>query len=159
APAAPVRVPRVPDSRLPSCHLTSAPRSAGDCSLYADGHEETGVPHGSGADPQLDDDPGQLRLRRLGAGPDRPGRDARAAGRLLQAGEAVTPEQKIAELGLELPEVVKPLAAYVPTVRTGNLVYTSGQVPVVKGEVQFTGKVGAEVSVEDGQAAARTCAL
>jgi enamine deaminase RidA (YjgF/YER057c/UK114 family) len=71
----------------------------------------------------------------------------------------VTPEQKIAELGLELPEVVKPLAAYVPTVRTGNLVYTSGQVPVVKGEVQFTGKVGAEVSVEDGQAAARTCAL
>lgn len=71
----------------------------------------------------------------------------------------MTPEQKIAELGLELPEVVKPLAAYVPTVRTGNLVYTSGQVPVVKGEVQFTGKVGAEVSVEDGQAAARTCAL
>src|SRR5690606_33044260 len=118
-----------------------------------------GVPHGPGADPQHQDDSRQLRLRRLGAGPDRPGRDARAAGRLLQAGEAVTPEQKIAELGLELPEVVKPLAAYVPTVRTGNLVYTSGQVPVVKGEVQFTGKVGAEVSVEDGQAAARTCAL
>ncbi|MGI5268437.1 RidA family protein [Nonomuraea sp. CA-218870] len=71
----------------------------------------------------------------------------------------MTPEQKIADLGLELPEVVAPLAAYVPTVRTGNLVYTSGQVPVVKGEVQVTGKLGAEVGVEDGQAAARVCAL
>jgi enamine deaminase RidA (YjgF/YER057c/UK114 family) len=71
----------------------------------------------------------------------------------------VTPEQKIADLGLELPEVVAPLAAYVPTVRTGNLVYTSGQVPVVKGEVRFTGKLGADVTVEDGQEAARICAL
>ncbi|MDA0633621.1 RidA family protein [Nonomuraea sp. MCN248] len=71
----------------------------------------------------------------------------------------MTPEQKIADLGLELPEVVAPLAAYVPTVRTGNLVYTSGQVPVVKGEVQVTGKLGAEVGVEEGQAAARVCAL
>ncbi|MFD2356494.1 RidA family protein [Nonomuraea ferruginea] len=71
----------------------------------------------------------------------------------------MTPEQKIADLGLELPEVVAPLAAYVPTVRTGNLVYTSGQVPVVKGEVRFTGKLGADVTVEDGQEAARICAL
>ncbi|MFG1947533.1 RidA family protein [Nonomuraea sp. NPDC048826] len=71
----------------------------------------------------------------------------------------MTPEQKIADLGLELPEVVAPLAAYVPTARTGNLVYTSGQVPVVKGEVRFTGKLGAEVSVEEGQEAARICAL
>lgn len=71
----------------------------------------------------------------------------------------MTPEQKIADLGLELPEVTAPLAAYVPTVRTGNLVYTSGQIPVEKGEVRITGKLGAEVGVEDGQAAARICAL
>ncbi len=52
-----------------------------------------------------------------------------------------------------------PLAAYVPAVRTGNLVYTSGQLPLAGGELIRTGKVGAEVSPEDAKAAARTCAL
>jgi len=66
---------------------------------------------------------------------------------------------RLAELGIELPEVVTPLAAYVPAVRTGNLVYTSGQVPITAGQVQATGKVGAEVTPEAGKALARVCAL
>ncbi|WP_319454763.1 MULTISPECIES: RidA family protein [unclassified Mycobacterium] len=66
---------------------------------------------------------------------------------------------RLAELGIELPEVVAPLAAYVPAVRTGNLVYTSGQLPIVGGELLQTGKVGATVSPEDAKALARVCAL
>ncbi|HEX7823300.1 MAG TPA: RidA family protein, partial [Mycobacterium sp.] len=66
---------------------------------------------------------------------------------------------KLAELGISLPEVVAPLAAYVPAVRTGNLVYTSGQVPIQEGALAAAGKVGAEVSPEDGKALARICAL
>ena len=58
-----------------------------------------------------------------------------------------------AELGIELPAVVAPLAAYVPAVRTGNLVYTSGQLPMVGGELPQAGKVGAEVSRRGGQGA------
>ncbi|GAA4056364.1 RidA family protein [Nonomuraea soli] len=70
-----------------------------------------------------------------------------------------TPEERVAELGLTLPEVVPPLAAYVPAVRTGNLVYTSGQVPMVEGKIKATGKVGAEISLEEGAELARICAL
>ncbi|MDT5328581.1 MAG: hypothetical protein QOF25_5733, partial [Mycobacterium sp.] len=66
---------------------------------------------------------------------------------------------RLAELGIALPDVVTPLAAYVPAVRTGNLVYTAGQVPMQSGELAATGKVGAEVSPEDGKALARICAL
>jgi len=66
---------------------------------------------------------------------------------------------RLAELGIELPDVVAPLAAYVPAVRTGNLVYTSGQLPMQAGELPRTGKVGAEVTPEDGHALARICAL
>lgn len=66
---------------------------------------------------------------------------------------------RLAELGLELPAVAAPLASYVPAVRTGNLVYTSGQLPLRSGELVGTGKVGAEVSPEDGQMLARICAL
>jgi len=62
-------------------------------------------------------------------------------------------------MGLELPEVAAPVAAYVPTVRTGNLVFVSGQVPRVKGEIQYRGHLGSDLSVEDGRAAARLCAL
>ncbi|MFG1961662.1 RidA family protein [Nonomuraea sp. NPDC049028] len=71
----------------------------------------------------------------------------------------MTPEEKITELGLTLPEVVAPLAAYVPTVRTGNLVYTSGQLPMVDGKLAQTGKVGAEVGLDDARELARICAL
>ncbi|MFC4058582.1 RidA family protein [Planomonospora corallina] len=71
----------------------------------------------------------------------------------------MTPEEKLAELGLKLPEVVPPLAAYVPAVRSGNHVYTSGQLPMVDGKLAATGKLGAEVTAEEGYALARTCAL
>jgi enamine deaminase RidA (YjgF/YER057c/UK114 family) len=66
---------------------------------------------------------------------------------------------RLAELGIELPEVVTPLASYVPAVRTGNLVYTSGQLPMVAGELLATGKVGGAVSPDDAKALARVCAL
>ena len=66
---------------------------------------------------------------------------------------------RLAELGIELPKVVPPLAAYVPAVRTGNLVYTAGQLPMVGGELPVAGKVGAEVTPEVGKAMARVCAL
>jgi len=66
---------------------------------------------------------------------------------------------RLKELGIELPEVAKPLASYVPAVRTGNLVYTSGQLPTRAGKLAATGKVGAEVSTEDAAGMARTCAL
>ena len=71
----------------------------------------------------------------------------------------VSVSQKLAELGIELPPVVAPVAAYVPAVRTGNLVYTSGQLPMVAGVLPQAGKVGAEVSSEDAKALAETCAL
>ncbi|RFU41586.1 RidA family protein [Actinomadura logoneensis] len=70
-----------------------------------------------------------------------------------------TPEERITGLGLELPEVARPLAAYVPTARTGSLVYTAGQLPLVKGELPVTGKVGAEVTPEQAAEQARVCAL
>jgi enamine deaminase RidA (YjgF/YER057c/UK114 family) len=66
---------------------------------------------------------------------------------------------RLAELGLALPPVPKPVAAYVPAVRTGDLVFSSGQVPTVEGKLQGTGLVGAEVSPEEGQALARLAAL
>ncbi|MGW6499535.1 RidA family protein [Nonomuraea angiospora] len=71
----------------------------------------------------------------------------------------MTPEQKIAELGLTLPEVAAPAGAYVPAVRTGNLVYTSGQVPFVDGKLQRTGKLGVDLTTEEGAEQARICAL
>ncbi|MGA9872962.1 MAG: RidA family protein [Rhodococcus sp. (in: high G+C Gram-positive bacteria)] len=67
--------------------------------------------------------------------------------------------ERLAELGIELPPVAAPLAAYVPAVQSGSHVYTSGQLPLVSGELTHTGKVGAELSPEEAAAAARTCAL
>ncbi|MEO6502540.1 MAG: RidA family protein [Jatrophihabitantaceae bacterium] len=67
--------------------------------------------------------------------------------------------QRLAELGVELPPVAAPVASYIPAIRTGQLVFTSGQVPVVGGVLQATGKVGAEVTPEDAVGYARTCAL
>lgn len=66
---------------------------------------------------------------------------------------------RLAELGLELPAVAAPVAAYVPAVVHGGLVYTSGQLPFVDGALPATGKVGAEVEAADAQGYARTCAL
>ncbi|KAF4407582.1 MULTISPECIES: RidA family protein [Streptomyces] len=68
-------------------------------------------------------------------------------------------EEKIASLGLTLPEPAAPLAAYVPAVRTGRYVYTAGQLPLVEGKLPLTGKVGAEVTPEEAKELARTCAL
>jgi enamine deaminase RidA (YjgF/YER057c/UK114 family) len=74
-----------------------------------------------------------------------------------------TPEERLAALGLTLPPVSKPLAAYVPVLRSGNYVYTSGQLPTVDGELVAVGKVGtgagASVTPDDANAAARLCAL
>ncbi len=67
--------------------------------------------------------------------------------------------ERLAALGLTLPPVTAPVAAYVPAVRTGGYVYVSGQLPMTDGKLPATGKVGAEVSAEDAAAMARTCAL
>lgn len=70
-----------------------------------------------------------------------------------------TPEERLRELGHELPAVPAPAGAYVPAVRTGPYVYTAGQIPLVDGSVQATGKVGAEIDLEQAKDLARTCAL
>ncbi len=70
-----------------------------------------------------------------------------------------TPEEKLAEMGLAVPDVAKPVAAYVPAVRTGSYVYTSGQLPMRDGQLMRTGKVGGEVSQEDAAECARQCGL
>src|SRR5215470_2951154 len=69
------------------------------------------------------------------------------------------PTERLTALGLTLPPVVAPLAAYVPAVRSGAMVYTAGQLPVVEGQLLSTGKVGAEVGAAEAAALARTCAL
>ena len=66
---------------------------------------------------------------------------------------------RLAELGISLPQVAPPLAAYLPAVQTGNYVYVSGQLPLVEGKLTQTGKVGAEVTAEQGAELARTCAV
>ena len=70
-----------------------------------------------------------------------------------------TPEQRLAELGLTVPEVPKPVASYVPAVRSGSHVFTSGQLPMRDGQLVITGKVGAEVTPEEALECARQCAL
>lgn len=69
------------------------------------------------------------------------------------------PSQRLAELGLTLPTVAKPLAAYVPAISSAGQVFTSGQLPTVNGTLVATGKVGIEVSPEEAVAAARVAAL
>ena len=68
-------------------------------------------------------------------------------------------KEKLAELGLTLPVAAAPVAAYVPAVKTGNLVFTAGQLPIVDGKVVITGKVGAEVTPERAKEMAQICAL
>ena len=70
-----------------------------------------------------------------------------------------TAAERLAALGVTLPPVTAPAAAYVPAVRSGNYVYTSGQLPVVDGKLQATGKVGDSVSPEEAASLARICAL
>ncbi|KAA1428266.1 RidA family protein [Nocardioides antri] len=70
-----------------------------------------------------------------------------------------TPEERLAELGLTVPEVPAPVAAYVPAVQVGSLVYTAGQLPMLDGALIATGKVGAEITPEQAGACAQQCAL
>jgi enamine deaminase RidA (YjgF/YER057c/UK114 family) len=70
-----------------------------------------------------------------------------------------SPDARLAALGLALPSVAAPLAAYLPAVRTGRYVYTAGQLPLVDGKLLLSGKLGAQVSADEGAALARTCAL
>ena len=68
-------------------------------------------------------------------------------------------EARIQELGLELPEAPKPAGSYVQHYQSGNLIFVAGQIPFWNGELKHLGKVGADLSLEDGQEAARVCAL
>ncbi|MCI0688628.1 MAG: RidA family protein [Sporichthyaceae bacterium] len=70
-----------------------------------------------------------------------------------------SPEERLSELGLSLPDLVRPMAAYVPTVRSGSFVYTAGQLPMVNGQLPRTGKVGAEVGTDEARELAAQCAL
>jgi enamine deaminase RidA (YjgF/YER057c/UK114 family) len=70
-----------------------------------------------------------------------------------------TPDERLAELGLNVPDVVPPVAAYVPAVQTGGLVYTAGQLPMRAGSLITTGKVGGEVTAEQATECAQQCAL
>ena len=68
-------------------------------------------------------------------------------------------KEKLAALGLTLPTAAAPVAAYVPAVKTGNLVFTAGQLPIVDGQLLLTGKVGSDVTPEDAKKMAEICAL
>jgi enamine deaminase RidA (YjgF/YER057c/UK114 family) len=68
-------------------------------------------------------------------------------------------DSRLAELGIELPEVGTPIASYIPIVTSGSLAFVSGQVPAEGGRPLWTGRLGDSVQIEDGQQAARTCAL
>ena len=70
-----------------------------------------------------------------------------------------TPEERLAAMGLEVPAVAKPVAAYIPAVRSGHHVFTSGQLPMRDGQLMLTGKVGGEVSQEEAVECARQCGL
>jgi enamine deaminase RidA (YjgF/YER057c/UK114 family) len=71
----------------------------------------------------------------------------------------MAPEERLAELGLAVPGVAPPVAAYIPAVRSGDHVFTSGQLPMRDGQLMATGKVGGEVTQEEAVACARQCAL
>jgi len=68
-------------------------------------------------------------------------------------------EDKIKELGFELPEAPKPVAAYVPVLKVDNLIFTAGQIPFVKGELKYKGKLGKDLTIDEGKKAAEVCAL
>ncbi len=68
-------------------------------------------------------------------------------------------EERIIELGFSVPDAPKPLAAYIPSLVVNNLVMTAGQLPIVKGELKYKGKLGKDLTEEDGQKAAEVCLL
>ncbi|MEG6586857.1 RidA family protein [Dendrosporobacter sp. 1207_IL3150] len=68
-------------------------------------------------------------------------------------------EAKLKEMGITIPDVPKPVAAYVPAVKIGDTIYTSGQIPFVAGELKYKGKVGKDISLEEGYEAAKVCVI
>lgn len=68
-------------------------------------------------------------------------------------------EEKLKELGIEIPEAPMPLASYIPSTVVGNLVYTAGQVPLINGKLKNAGLVGRDINLADAQEAAKTCAI
>ena len=68
-------------------------------------------------------------------------------------------EEKIAQLGFSIPAAPKPLASYIPAIRTGDMVFTAGQLPMKDGSLAYKGKLGKELTEEDGKKAAQVCAL
>lgn len=68
-------------------------------------------------------------------------------------------EEKLNEMGIQVPEAPKPLASYIPATKSGNLIFTAGQVPLVDGKLKYEGKVEGEVSLSDAQDAAKICAI
>src|ERR1700758_5437894 len=101
-----------------------------------------------------------------GVGASRP--DRRATCRVSETAQVTASEPpgrrhaaatRLDELGIELPKAATALGAYVPAVRTGNLVYTSGQLPLAGGDLIRSGKVGGDVSPEEAKSLARGCAL
>lgn len=68
-------------------------------------------------------------------------------------------EEKIRQLGYNIPPAPKPLAAYIPALQTGNLIFTSGQVPLAEGKILFAGKIGKDLSEDEGRKAAELCLL
>jgi enamine deaminase RidA (YjgF/YER057c/UK114 family) len=73
--------------------------------------------------------------------------------------QKTTIDARLAELGLSLPEASVPRGSYLPAVRSGNYIHVAGQAPRLNGELLFAGKVGSDISVEDGRRAAQLCAL
>ncbi len=71
----------------------------------------------------------------------------------------MTVEEKLKSLGFSLPQTPKPIAAYIPAIQVNDLVFTSGQLPIVNGELNFKGKLGKEISKEQGYEAAQVCVL
>ena len=68
-------------------------------------------------------------------------------------------EEKLNEMGIEIPVAPKPLASYIPATKTGNLIFTAGQIPMVDGELKYKGKVGKEISLAEGIKAAELCTV
>lgn len=71
----------------------------------------------------------------------------------------MTVEEKLKSAGITLPQTLKPVAAYIPAIQVDDMVYTSGQLPILEGELKFKGKLGREISKEQGYEAAKICAL
>lgn len=68
-------------------------------------------------------------------------------------------EEKLKSMGISIPETPKPVAAYIPAIQVDNLIYTSGQIPIVNGEIKYKGKLGDNITKEQGYDAARICAI